>query len=309
MTPSYDRVPSDMLRKQLLCGPLRPLLSMADCKVAGCHLDVHLRVRDEVHVYCGLTRPVGVRLDTKGDIHVFAAKSYLEQECSRELFGVWRRGTIDSKEFGSRLTEYLNRVDVGCRWVRREGRIQAAWSRIGEPWVPFDREAVLGYRSTADRDRARCFKEVHRARKRIEDLRMSEGWARLPGRGGEVDQLAVDPNGRLVVIELKDASSSSGVYYAPLQLLQYVWEWHSAFDAIRDSMQRLLDARVALKLTSPGVARIGTCIRPVVGFGADTRSKEVRRRYSKVLQVVNDHLPPGVVAVETWALEPIGRVD
>ena len=32
MTPSYDRVPSDMLRKQLLCGPLRPLLSMADCK-------------------------------------------------------------------------------------------------------------------------------------------------------------------------------------------------------------------------------------------------------------------------------------
>ena len=144
---------------------------------------------------------------------------------------------------------------------------------------------------------------------RIEDLRMSEGWARLPGRGGEVDQLAVDPDGRLAVIELKDASSSSGVYYAPLQLLQYVWEWHSAFDAIRDSIQRLLDARVALKLTSPGVPRIGTCIRPVVGFGADTRSKEVRRRYSKVLQVVNDHLPPGVVAVETWALDPIGRVD
>ena len=306
--PSYDRAPSSKLREYLARGTLRTLLSVTDRKVAGCHLDVHLRTRDEVHVYCGLTRPVVVRLKTNGDIHVRAAKSYGEQECAGVLLGSWREGTIGANEFNGRLTEYLNRVEVAARWVRREGSVQAAWSRIAEPWVPFDREAVLAYPSTADRDRARSFEVVDRARHRVEMLRASGGWARLPGRGGEVDQLGVDGDGRLVIAELKDAKAS-GVYYAPLQLLQYVWEWHSGFDAVRDSLQEVLDARVALRLAPAGVASIGACIRPVVGFGADLRSEEVRHRYSKVLRVVNDHLPSGVFAVETWALDPLRRVQ
>ena len=125
--------------------------------------------------------------------------------------------------------------------------------------------------------------------------------------GGEVDQLAVDTDGRLVVIELKDASAS-GVYYAPLQLLQYVWEWHEAFEATRKPLQDLLDARIALGLTQPEVARIGSRLRPVIGLGADDRSSEVAQRYAKVLALVNEHLPPGADPVETWSLHPLRRL-
>ena len=307
MMPTYDRAPSGELQEQLLDGALRSLLSVTEGKVAGCRLDVHLRANDEVHVYCGLTRPLVTRLKASGDVRVGAAKSYINQECAKGLFGLWPRDTVVAEEFGRRLTEYLSRVDVASRWVRREGGIQARWSRVSEPWEPIDREAVLGYPSATVRVQARDFPVVKRARNRIEKLRASKGWARLPGRGGEVDQLAVDQDGRLVVIELKYAKAS-GVYYAPLQLLQYVWEWHRAFDAVHSPLQRLLDARTTLNLTSAHVPSIGVGIRPVVGFGADVRSEEVKCRYDQVLRVVNDHLPHGVPAVETWALDPLRRV-
>ena len=305
-TVSYDRAPSKGLQTALSNGPLRALLRLGERKVAGCHLDVHLRRNDEVHVYCGLTRPVVVRRKSNGDTQVTAAKSYVNQKCSPSFFGLWPQGRLNATEFERNLTRYLERVHVAPRWVRSEGSVQSEWARVTEPWIPFDREAVLEYPSTSERNRARHFDAVARARERVEALRKSQGWAKLPKRGGEVDQLAVDTDGRLVIIELKHASAS-GVYYAPLQLLQYVWEWHDAFETTRNSLQQLLDARVALGLTPPDVPRIGTRVRPVVGFGVDERSDEVGRRYDDVLALVNEHLPPGADPVETCSLHPLGQ--
>ena len=127
-------------------------------------------------------------------------------------------------------------------------------------------------------------------------------WAK-PSKGGkELDQLAVDPAGRLVLIELKDGSKRSEVYYAPFQLLQYVWEWHAALGAVWSDLQKLIGARVALGLAPQDAPRLNGGIRAVVGFGRDTRSDEVKRRYRKVLDVANEHLPPGVGPIETWEI-------
>ena len=107
--------------------------------------------------------------------------------------------------------------------------------------------------------------------------------------------------GRTVIA--KDASGSSPeVYYAPFQLLQNVWEWHFALDAVRDSLQKLVEARVELALTSADTPPVTGGIRAAVGFGEDTRSDEVTGRYAQVLAIANAHLPPGVAAIETWAL-------
>ena len=296
--PNYDRAPSEALRRALTGGMLAPLLLLQGRQLHGCELDVHLRAGDEVHVYCGLTRPVRVCFSTTG-IRVAAAGSYARQECARPLFGQRWHDRADASAFGHALSTYLDSVAVDYRWTSGEGRVQSDWSRIVEPWIPFDREAVLSYASTAERDEGRKFQQVSRARERIERLRLSRGWARLPQRGGEADQLAVDADGALVIIELKDASKS-GVYYAPLQLLQYVWEWHEAFAAVRQQLQELVDARVELGLTPPGVPRIGHRIRALVGFGEDRRSREVKSRYAAVLDAVNAHLPPGVHEIETW---------
>ena len=129
-------------------------------------------------------------------------------------------------------------------------------------------------------------------------------WSPPPARGREIDQLAVDADGRLVLLELKDASAgSASAYYTPFQLLQYVWEWHDALECVRGRLQDLVDARVTLGLTPGTVSRLTGGIRAAVCFGEDLRIREVRRRYELVLDAANRHLPPCVPRMETWALK------
>ena len=116
-----------------------------------------------------------------------------------------------------------------------------------------------------------------------------------------------------MLIELKDGSSSSpaSVFYAPFQLLQYVWEWYAALGAVWDDLRKLFDARVALGLTPQNAPRLNGGIRAVIGFGRGVysgaaRSDRVKRRYRRVLDVANEHLPPGVGPIETWEITDTG---
>ena len=284
-------------------GFLAPLIGLTTRRVAGLELDVHLRVSDEVHVYCGLTRVLKAKKATGASVRVWAHSTYRKQPCAKALFRSWNSDARTA--FEAALDAYVREVKVRKRHTRREGVVQARWSRIREPWVPFDREAVLRY----DPGEEPTFERVDFARSEL-----SGRWAKLPKPGKEVDQLAVDPEGRLVVIELKDASATSDkVYYAPFQLLHYVWQWHCALKHVRGDVQQLIDARVELGMTPRSIPPLTGGIRPIVGFGPDCRSDEVKRRYCDVLDVVNRYLPPGVPSIETWAFEdgsaPPQRVD
>ena len=141
-------------------------------------------------------------------------------------------------------------MTVGERQTK-EGSIQARWSRVSAPWVVFDKEAQLAYPSKLARARllSEAFRpSVEAARNELHLLAQSrrslpnrrDRWA-MPPKGKtrlKIDQLAVDPAGNLVLLEIKDASgSASGVYYAPFQLLQNVWEWQRALPTVRDSLQ------------------------------------------------------------------------
>ena len=120
----------------------------------------------------------------------------------------------------------------------------------------------------------------------------------------ELDQLAVDASGNLVLLEIKVASGSAQtVYYAPFQLLQNAWEWHRALNAVRGSIQELLDVRMHLGLSPPDVPPMAGGLRVVIAFGEDERSTEVKRRYSKVLGIANRWLPADVPPIETWCLK------
>ncbi len=278
-------------------GFLAPLLGLNKRTVVGLKLDVHLRPKDEVHVYCGLTRVLDAQRLRSGQIKASAHKDYRDKPSAKAIFRTWN--TSESDKFERALGNYLRDVVVGGQHTDHEGTVQWRWSRVNEPWTPFDREARLRYRSREERRRLTDFDHVKAAR-----TELMGRWARLPTRGLKVDQLAVDGDGRLVLIELKDASATSDkVYYAPLQLLQYVWQWHCALEHVRDDVQELIDARVKLGLTPTSIPPLTGGIRPIVGFGADCRSDEVKRRYEEVLRVVNAHLPPGVSPIETWAFE------
>ena len=321
----YERVPSRQLRQTLAPdGFLAPLL--AKRTVGGVDLELHLRRGDEVHLYCGLTCLVKGGLEGSGSVWIESHRTYASQRCASGLFrpertrnasrdyrrAAWR---MSEAGFANALDDFLAVVCVNPRQTR-EGAIQARWSRINAPWLVIDKEAALAYPSEPERERQlkRAFRpSVEEARGELRALALSrrslpsrqEHWAMPPDPKDrlKLDQLAVDPAGNLVLVEIKNASgSSSKVYYAPFQLLQNVWEWHCALDAVRDSLQELLDARVHLGLTAAEASPLAGGIRAAVGFGEDGRSEEVRRRYAQVLAIANAHLPPGVAPIETWVL-------
>ncbi len=271
----------------------------------GVDLNVHLRRDDELHVYCGRTRLVKVRWrNTVRQIHVDAHSSYKRQPCAGSLFNSWNPG--DSHEFTKALHAYLDEVVVGGQQVQGEGELQFRWSRVVDPWIPFDREAELesGLVLTP-KARARLRNAEKELSGRIK--RDADEWRTRKsnsGRSGKIDQLAVDPNGHLVLVELKNVErSNSSSYYAPFQLLRYVWEWHCALDSAYEELNKMIEARKKLNLTLREASRIKGGLRAAVCFGADRRSCEIRRRYCIVLEIANRHLPDGVPPIETWAFE------
>ncbi len=324
---TYKREPSEDLRKLLASGGvLHPLLE--ERCVSGIEIDAHFRPSDEVHLYCSLTRLVSARRNTNGSISLESHKTYAEKPYAEGLFrrnrmkkvdrGEYRRDvwSVDEAGFPEALEAFLRGVKVGERQIR-EGAVQSHWSRIQNPWTPFDKEAAISYASK--RERSEHLAEVFRpsvevARKELKEIAASQRrlpkrrdhWAmpKSPKERFKLDQIAVDGQGCLVLVEIKDAQgAASEVYYAPFQLLQNVWEWHATLNAVRSSLQRLLDARKELELTPGDVPMIANRIRAAVCFGEDGRSKEVKHRYDKVMGVVSGRLPPGVKAIETWVLK------
>ena len=113
--------------------------------MAGLKLDVHLRRGDEVHVYCGRTRVLTAKRAAHGSVTVWAHETYRKQPCAKPLFRSWKSDARAA--FEAALDAYVREVQVGKQWTKGEGAVQARWSRIRAPWIPFDREAVLGYDS------------------------------------------------------------------------------------------------------------------------------------------------------------------
>jgi hypothetical protein len=236
-------------------------------------------------------------------VKLSANEAYRSQPCGARLFRTW---STDERGLAEALEQYLANVVVAPTHLRSEGAVQAAWAGITWPWTPFDREAVFGYADTPAATSGRSFASVKAARAEIEGLGQSEGWAPTPADkvGAELDQIAVDPSGRLVLVELKHSrTAAASVYYAPLQLLQYAHEWATGFEAVRHDLRSLVEARKELELSPLDTPEIGREIRPVVGFGPDLRTKKVRARFDQVRRIANRYLPAGVSPIEDWAIE------
>ena len=296
-TPPYDRAPSRQFVELLSAGGfLSSLVGLADREIDGYRHDIIFRAHNELHVYRGLCRLLAVRVDFGSEVALNAHASYRAQPCARNFLRRWR--TYESG-FSRGLDRYVKEIAVSSAFLQAEGAVQDRWSRVNSPWTPFDREAALVGAHRA----GRAFAQVELALAELKELARVEDWPVSSTTGTEVDQLAVDFEGKLVLLKLKDASNSSAdIYYSPLHLLQCVWEWNDVLDEVRSNLQAAIDARVRLGMTSGALPALRGGLRAAVGFGPDLRSPQVRHRYSLVLDVANRYLPGKVPPIETWAL-------
>lgn len=295
---SYKRAPSEKLLKLLMPdGHLAPLITLNNRIVCGSELDVHLRVDDEVHVYCGRTAILKVKMlkSPRGYVSCSASDTYKKQQCSSRLFKRWE---IGDPAFCEGIDTYLNNVKVNTSFIKGEGAVQTLWSAETKKWIPFDREAQFGDEAAEHQEEG----EVDAAFCRIQTRARQCNW-KDPDRSAEkLDRLAVDDKERLVLLELKDGSKNDDkVYYVPFQLLQYIWEWHNAHKDVQEHLQALIIARKKVGLTPKHAPELTAGIRAAVGFGYDIPTAETKKRYKEVLKIVNRYLPCGVDPIETWA--------
>jgi hypothetical protein len=119
-----------------------------------------------------------------------------------------------------------------------EGAVQAMLCANGGEWYQvIDREAVFGFPDT--RERERVHEELRRPLLNALDVPTPEGWWRPPASlGGELDILAVDARGRLLVMEVKPADSLSGITWAPLQVSFYARLFRHWSEAVGGSRRR-----------------------------------------------------------------------
>lgn len=310
--PSYDRAPDqemDGLCNDLL-APLIKLHGHARAEKHDLPLDVHFR-RRELHVYCGHARlvkaeylPSRKQVDIRGE---YAAESPL-----------FKKGWQVEENVEPALCQFLAEVDIKDK-ACREGALQARWASATPPWTSatppwtmIDREARLRFpnkeaREDFDRQVESTIGPARQVIREISRSRTGLSWREPDKGGGQVDQLAVDDKGNLVLIEIKDAKSSdsSRLFYAPLQLLKYVLIWHQALRRLTlwNQLLALVDSRQRHGLAPKELVLTGG-IRTAVCFGEFQPSDEVKRRFYEVLGVVNAFRPAGVQPIEVWEFKP-----
>jgi hypothetical protein len=101
-----------------------------------------------------------------------------------------------------------------------EGYLQTRLAkRHSARMIPIDREAVSGFSTKAERASAidECAAPVKAAVAALE----GGPFGTLKSLGSEADLLAIDPEGRLLVIEVKGAGNTSGIRWAPAQVSVY----------------------------------------------------------------------------------------
>lgn len=286
----YARAPSANFQRELSPGGTLAFL-VESGKAAGTRLDVHLRERDHLHVYCGLTRIIDLRF--AGDRVILSAHpTYRDQ--APDLFRTW--GAVEYPSLRVAIRAFYSKVAVNRRFTTKEGSVQTALAHApGLPWSTLDREAVIGYASTSLQKASRSFPAVARAREHASAVTVLAEKDCVPA---ELDALAVTADGTLVLLELKHSQARSvALTQTPLQLLQYVWEWHTALPTLLPQLGNLLTARVAVGLTPP-LGNLSGRLSAAIMIDDGLISKEVAERLATVLQIANGYLPGGVDPIQ-----------
>jgi hypothetical protein len=254
----YDRTIPDEFRAELSPGGrFERLVRFA----RGRHLaDVQLRAVGRLSwatIYCGLTNvlhvehrgPRGYRLRADNQ-HMAANQAGPPKGILR--WTTWSTATQLMAGWPAIEAYMTGHFTTVAERHTNEGAVQAMLCADGgESYQVIDREAVFGFRDTTERER------IHTAlRAPLLDalgVPTSEGWWRLPASlGGELDILAVDAQGRLLVMEVKPADNVPGITWAPLQVSFYARLFRHWSEAIGEEsaeiLNRMLRQRIAIGL-------------------------------------------------------------
>ena len=325
----YNRVPSPSLLKLLKGGEaLNFLTKVLICK-NSVRLDVQLREKDTISIYCGSTEIAEIRARSNY-IKISAAHAYSNQLCAKGVMKKWKTGEYSMRSLKDAILKYFDQVEVNSRYWSKEGQTQVKWEqRCGRNWnleVPFmvfDREVVLGYDSKVQKKelQGKFVSSINLAKKSIEKI-PDKKWAKYKNRNSnELDLIALGNDGKsIVLIEVKHHSAISGeIYYSPLQILYYVLEWKNALESqdagdLIQGINNLVKAKKSLGLLPADAPElingIKPDLKPIIAVDEAGWSNELSYRLREVIRATNSVTHNALEKLQIWEYpkdkEPLG---
>jgi hypothetical protein len=317
----YDRTVSPALLQAL--GPRGPFGFLVD-ESKGQHLaDLQLRAYPGkaecwATLYVGLTKVLDLH-ERKGSFwlrrsspSVPKAPSAIDALTAQRdlLWNATWTSPRPAEDWVPETTAVATYVDVAIRAVAarfsHEGAVQAMLcTRASDLFSVVDREAVIGFPSTAARTATYSAIQNPLATACTDS---SVPWCTPKSFGGELDLLAVDDAGRLLVIEVKPGSAGSGVTWAPRQAVFYASLFQAWADEVGstagEAILSMLDQRQKLGLTSAPDRPLQEPLEivPIVAIGGGPPSAAITKRMWTVRDLlVSAH--PQWQSLEVWDVQ------
>jgi len=297
----YNRKLSDSFSKLLEPnGKLRWLFDLVQKRPDLDFLIGKNNSKEWISIYRGLSKILTISKTSKPDvIKLDAANAY--KKISNGLYG---QKKISENFFGE-LTSLVKAVSNDPKFDRyynnkKEGYFQNELSRnfgicgkLNEDFVIIDKEAVIGYENM--HEKCELNRRIHN-RYKILQRDVSQKDAKRYGKdldkkaiGNELDFLALDKWGNLLLIEYKHGTNTSGIYLSPLQIGMY-FELFNQFPRVEleKSVFEMLEQKMEIGLINPKWSTPNNIkdIIPVLMISEYNPKSSAKVKYKEVMDFV-----------------------
>jgi len=201
-----------------------------------------------IYVYQGTTKLLDISMK-RNSANISANPAYLElaQKNNLDIYGIKEISDLNFKDDFVRLIPCLSQDSKFRSYYanKKEGYFQNLFSRQfgilsdgSEDFVVVDKEVVIGYAN-------KKVKEIYFGEQRKRFMAINEALSRLDAKiygsklsekalGNELDFLAVNRDGKILLIEFKHGSSTKGIYLSPIQIGLYYYIFHEYIKQYKD---------------------------------------------------------------------------
>lgn len=297
----YNRTLSDSFAKLIEPGGnLRWLFDLVHKRSDFDFLIGRNNSKEWISVYRGTSRLLTIIKTRKPDlILIDGANAY--KNLMPEIYG--KRNT--SANFKDDLLHMTDIVSNNSRFNlyyknKKEGYYQIELSRMygicgkqDDEYTIVDKEAVIGYTNQQEKNSVLAPLQAH-YKEIIKDLsasnpkRFGKDLEKRKSVGNELDFVALDKKGNILLIEYKDGSSAAGIYLSPFQIGAYFDLWNLLpRSALDNAIKEMFDQKKKIGLINSdwNMPVLGNIV-PVLIISNYNYNSKSKQKYKEVMDFI-----------------------
>lgn len=259
--------------------------------------------KEWISIYRGLTRIISILPINNTTIFIAAADKY--KNISPNLYG---QKSVN-ENFQNDIENLIAQIEQNSQFDRyfknkKEGYYQNELSKLygicGSPYTDFviiDKEAVIGYFDQAEKNILlgniqQKYKQLQREISILNPIRYGKDLGKK-AIGNELDFLALDKDGNILLIEYKHGTNTSGIYLSPLQIGMY-YDIFTSFpkDELGRAVFYMLEQKQKIGLINPNWKK-PNCIKdiiPVLIISEFNYKSSAKTKFDEILQFTRNQL-------------------